>query len=213
MARLLSPADAAELTAGSFATIEWEGLDLPPGAHEWEAFLSLDGGLTWPLRITPHLDLSIRRFRFRVPGFPTRNARLLLRFGDEKREVGMEAPQRFAISGDLRAWSPPPGRVLRRGEKAKKSGRGTVIWVEGSREGGDLREVVAWSPEDSLRRVEPVGILWMPLLAPGPGQDVLPAPALSTEPLPLPRLRPRADVPAPRAASVPVRLLMHRFNE
>lgn len=213
MAHLLSPADGAELTAGSLVTIEWKGLDLPPRAHEWEAFLSVDGGRTWPLRVTPHLDLSIRRFSFRVPGFPTRDARLLLRFGDEEREVGMEAPQRFVIVGDLRAWRPPPGRVLGRGERARENGQGTVIWVEGSREGGDLREVVSWSPDMSLRRVEPAGSLWIPLLAPGPVQDDVPPPAISAEPLPLPRLRPMAEDPTPRPASVPVRLLMHRFNE
>lgn len=212
-ARLLSPAGGTELTAGSLATIEWEGLDLPPRAHEWEAFLSIDGGRTWPLRITPHLDLSIRRFRFRVPGFPTRDARLLLRFGDEEREVEMEAPQRFAIAGHLRPWTRPPGRVLSRGERARKNGQGTVVWVEGSREGGDLREVVSWSPDFSLRRVEPLGTLWLPLLAPGPEQDDLPAPAVAADPLPLPQPRPRAEPPAPRPAPVPVRLLIHRFNE
>lgn len=212
-ARLLSPADGAELTAGSLATIEWVGLDLPARAHEWEAFLSVDGGRTWPLRVTPHLDLSIRRFRFRVPGFPTKDARLLLRFGDEEREVEMEAPQRFVIVGDLRAWKPPPGRVLARGERARENGQGAVVWVEGSREGGDLREVVSWGAGASLRRVEPAGTLWMPLLAPGPAQDGVPPPAVSAEPAPLPRPRPRAEASAPRPAPVPVRLLMHRFNE
>ncbi len=213
MARLLSPADGAELTAGSLATIEWEGLDLPARAHEWEAFLSVDGGRTWPLRVTPHLDLSIRRFSFRVPGFPTRDARLLLRVGDEEREVEMEAPQRFVVVGDLRAWRPPPGRVLGRGERARENGQGTVIWVEGSREGEDLREVVSWSPGMSLHRVEPAGSLWMPLLAPGPIQHSLPPPAISAEPLPLPRPHARTETRTPRPAAVPVRLLTHRFNE
>lgn len=213
MARLLAPADGAELTAGSLAAIEWVGLDLPARAHEWEAFLSVDGGRTWPLRVTPHLDLSIRRFSFRVPGFPTKDARLLLRFGDEEREVEMEAPQRFVIVGDLRAWKPPPGRVLGRGERAREDGQGTVVWVEGSREGGDLREVVSWGAGASLRRVEPAGTLRMPLLAPGPAQDGVPPPAVSAEPAPLPRPRPWAETPAPRPAPVPVRLLTHRFNE
>src|SRR5262245_60035984 len=79
MARLVHPAAGDELDAGSVALIEWEGLALPEHADEWEAFLSLDGGRTWPLRITPHLDISIRRFEFPVPDFPTRDARILLR--------------------------------------------------------------------------------------------------------------------------------------
>src|SRR5687768_2385723 len=83
MARLVSPAAGDELIAGSAVTIEWEELALPEHTVEWEAFLSLDGGRTWPLRITPHLNISIRRFIFRVPDLPTREARLMLRFGDE----------------------------------------------------------------------------------------------------------------------------------
>jgi hypothetical protein len=53
-ARLVSPAGGSELVAGSEAVLEGE------------AFLSVDGGRT-PLRVTPHLDISIRRFTFRVP--------------------------------------------------------------------------------------------------------------------------------------------------
>ena len=80
LARLLAPAEGDELTTGRDAVIEWEELALPPHVVEWEAFLSVDGGKTWPLRITPHLDIAIRRFTFRVPDLPTREARLLLRF-------------------------------------------------------------------------------------------------------------------------------------
>ena len=78
MVRLVLPAAGDELVAGSVAAIEWEGLYIPEHADEWEAFLSLDGGHTWPLRITPHLDISIRRFELRVPDLPTRDARIPL---------------------------------------------------------------------------------------------------------------------------------------
>src|SRR5688572_13664597 len=84
--RLVAPVPGRELAAGSLAVVEWEGQPPIEAAEEWEAFLSLDGGRTHPLRITPHLDLSIRRFTFRVPAFPTREARFLLRFGDERHE-------------------------------------------------------------------------------------------------------------------------------
>ena len=40
-------------------------------AEEWEAFLSFDGGATYPVRITPHLDLELRRVRWQVPAIPT----------------------------------------------------------------------------------------------------------------------------------------------
>src|SRR5215211_1242009 len=87
MARLVSPAAGDELAAGSIATIEWEGLALPEHVEEWEAFLSLDGGRTWPVRVTPHLENGLQRFSFRVPAFPSSDARLLLRFGDEREEM------------------------------------------------------------------------------------------------------------------------------
>lgn len=211
MARLASPAAGEELTAGSLATIEWEGLALPAGAHEWEAFLSVDGGRTWPLRVTPHLDISIRRFSFRVPDLPTRDARLLLRFGDEEREVGMEAPQRFSIAaGAFRPWA--PGWRLGRGERAREDGEGVVVWVEGSRAGGDLREIVAWDATASFEGVRPAGLLVLPLGVPISPREELPPPPLSPEPAPRPALR-VAESGGPRPAAVPVRLLIRRFNE
>ncbi|HWM92747.1 MAG TPA: hypothetical protein VN493_18430 [Thermoanaerobaculia bacterium] len=212
MARLLSPVSGAELTAGSFATIEWEGLALPPGAHEWEAFLSLDGGRTWPLRVTPHLDISIRRFSFRVPDLPARDARVMLRFGDEREEVGMVAPQRLSVTGGAfrDVWA--PSRVLSRGEKAREGGEGVVVWVEGSLDGGDLREVVAMDPSASLHGVHAADLLVLPLGAPVSPTESLPSPSASPEPTPRPVFQ-AVEKREPRPAPVPVRLLTHRFNE
>lgn len=212
MARLVSPAAGDELTAGSSATIEWEELALPEHTVEWEAFLSLDGGRTWPLRITPHLDISIRRFDFRVPDLPTREARLLLRFGDERREVGMEAPQRFSITP---AAFPTPRtrvRVLSRGERARDGEQGVVVWVRGSRSGGGLREVVAWEPGAEMRGVRPTGRLLLPPGAPVSSREEIPPPSLAPEPAPKPVFR-TAEKRKPRPAAVPVRLLILRFNE
>lgn len=209
MARLVFPAAGDELTAGSVATIEWEGLYLPEHADEWEAFLSLDGGHTWPLRITPHLDISIRRFEFRVPDLPTRDARILLRFGDERREVEMETPQSFAIArGALHAaiTAPPPRQVLSRGE------RGVVVWVEGTRSGEGLREVVAVDPGSELRQVRPAGLLVLPLGVPVSPREEMPPPALSPDPAPRPAFQ-APEKSGPRPAAVPVRLLIRRFNE
>jgi hypothetical protein len=206
MARLVAPAAGAELEAGSVASITWEGLALPEHADEWEAFLSLDGGRTWPLRITPHLDISIRFFEFRVPDFPSHDARVLLRFGDERREMEMVAPQSFAIAqGPFRA-APPPHLVLSRGE------RGVVAWVEGSRSGGDLREVVAVDPDAEIRGVRAAGHLVLPPGAPVSARQTLAPPAASPDPAPRPVFRtPERD--GPRPAPVPVRLLIRRFNE
>ncbi|HEV7507566.1 MAG TPA: hypothetical protein VGS07_21965 [Thermoanaerobaculia bacterium] len=151
-ARLLTPQAGNTLVAGSSAEIEWAPLarfaDLRK-AEEWEAFLSVDGGATYPIRITPHLDLDLRRFRFQVPPIPTANARILLRFGDERRETAVELPERFTIAAAPVAASAPDETFHRTrrsfisGEPALPGHAGVVSWVEGSRRGLALRQVVA----------------------------------------------------------------------
>src|SRR5512132_528159 len=85
--RLQQPLDQSTLRGGSTAVITWSAGALGPGVVEWEAFLSVDGGQYYGARITPHLDISIREFRWTVPNVDTSNARILLRFGDERRET------------------------------------------------------------------------------------------------------------------------------
>lgn len=153
--RLAAPQAGATLTAGETAELEWEplvGFDRLPEVEEWEAFLSLDGGVTYPVRITPHLDQDLRRIRWQVPAFPTRDARILLRFGDEREETAVETAARFSIA------APPDGlpglertvslasRSASRGEPALPGHAGVVAWVEGSRRGGDLRQRLADEP-------------------------------------------------------------------
>ncbi len=218
LARLVSPAAGAELEGGSMAVVEWApdaGLAAMPEAEEWEAFLSFDGGRTYPLRVTPHLDLHLRRFSFRVPDIPTRDARVMLRFGDERREIGYEAPQRFAIAGrGAAAWSPSPRVSLTRGERPRQGDRGVAFWVEGSRQGKDLREVAAPFSDVSWERIQPSASLFLALLWPAPERSGLPAPAETGTLVLAPVTRRRsAHAAAVRPASVPVRVLIHRFNE
>ncbi|HKV07155.1 MAG TPA: hypothetical protein VJ725_03390 [Thermoanaerobaculia bacterium] len=153
--RLVAPAEGATLAAGETAELEWvplAGFDRFPEVEEWEAFLSLDGGATYPVRITPHLDQDLRRFQWEVPPFPARDARILLRFGDEHRETAVELPTRFSIAAPP-AGLPGLGRTLSfgsrsatRGEPALPGQAGVVLWVEGSRRGGALRQRVADEP-------------------------------------------------------------------
>ena len=209
-ARMLAPQDGAELVAGSVAVVQWE--EAPPGAVEWEAFLSVDGGRTYPLRVTPHLDLSIRRFAFQVPPLPTRSARVLLRFGDERREVEVETPQRFSIAaGSSAAWN--PARIaLSRGEKARPGEEGVVFWVHGARDGSGLRQVAASPISLSLRSVDQSSLFLLPLFWPARDRVSLPAPALEGELIAA--APPRGEEESPRApATAPIRLLIHRFNE
>jgi len=161
---LLAPQAAIPLAAGSTAVLQWaplSGLAALPAREEWEAFLSLDGGKTYSFRITPHLDSDLRRTLWEVPGVPSADVRLLLRFGDERRETVIELPQRFTI-----AATPDPllglmrraALALRRGEAARPGDRGVVAWTEGSRRGAGQRQVVAAGDaalRDGLRQPEP----------------------------------------------------------
>ncbi|HEY0554948.1 MAG TPA: hypothetical protein VGG20_11820 [Thermoanaerobaculia bacterium] len=157
---LVAPRDGATLAAGSVAELAWApgvGFSQLPGVEEWEAFLSLDGGASFPVRITPHLDQDLRRVRFQVPPFATADARILLRFGDERRETVVELPARLAIAA---APLPATAFLLSRqafapGEPARPGSAGVVAWVEGSRRGGVLRQVVAAEPFGLRSRLEP----------------------------------------------------------
>jgi hypothetical protein len=158
--RLVAPRAGATLAAGSTAELEWaagSGLAGVPHVEEWEAFLSLDGGATYPLRITPHLDQDLRRVRFQVPPIPTPDARVLLRFGDERHETAVELPGRFAIAASpaLESAFTFSRRALSPGEPALPGHAGVVAWVEGSRRGGGLRQVVAEAPPSLRERLAP----------------------------------------------------------
>ncbi|HEY3569977.1 MAG TPA: hypothetical protein VGP73_18730 [Thermoanaerobaculia bacterium] len=215
--RLVSPRAGATLTAGSTVELEWTPLAGLGEVEEWEAFLSLDGGRTYPVRITPHLDLDLRRVQWRVPDVATESARLLLRFGDERRETELELPHRFAI---VPAPVPPPvaGLALARvapsrGEPARSGHAGVVSWMEGSRRGGSLRPVVAAVQPGFRERIAPPESHTQPALL-----------ASGHSPLPLPRpvRGGLAQAPPPRRhtphtasplASSDILLLIQRQNE
>ena len=183
---LISPQPAVPLAGGSTAVLEWvalPGWERLPASEEWEAFLSLDGGRSYTVRITPHLDRDLRRIGWTVPDLPARDARLLLRFGDERRETVVGLPQRFTIMADLAGAAGRPERAAfapARGEAARPGEPGVVAWVEGSRRGTGRRQVAA----------DPAAL--------GRGS---PQPELSSRPAPPAVLAPAgARVEAPRGA-------------
>ncbi len=142
---LVSPRTGDTLRAGELARVSWAAggpgaAAVPPDdAGEWEVFLSLDGGRTHPIRLTPHLGGARREFDFLVPSTPTDDARLLLRFGDERTETEVELAARFAIVGS--AVEPATARAFAAGEAARQGEPGVVLWAEGSRDGAAVREV------------------------------------------------------------------------
>jgi hypothetical protein len=167
--RLVSPAAEAELVGGSQAWLDWEPLAPPPpagagpatvrrsagpaGFEEWEAFLSLDGGGHYTFRVTPHLGSDLHRFAWAVPDVPSADARLLLRFGDERHERAWKVERRFRIVPGADAGvsqlalgaALPVTRALAPGEAPLPGEGGVVSWVEGTRQGA-VRRQVAYGP-------------------------------------------------------------------
>ncbi len=217
--RLVSPAEGERLKAGELARIEWSAApaQLPPGATEWEAFLSIDGGRTYPIRLTPHLDLALSGFTFEVPNVPTRDARLLLRIGDERIEHSYETLTRFEIATGAtnrwvsELWEEPLARTLEAGEAARPGDRGVVVWVEGDRKGRGLRPRVRMPVRSGLREARAGSGRFLFAAGPESGPPRLAPPAIARidRPAPLGTSSPADDLWAP----LPLRLRIHRFNE
>jgi hypothetical protein len=146
---LNAPSRDAILHGGSDALIAWSADSLPRGVEEWEAFLSIDAGRHYAVRITPHLDAGIRAFRFRVPNVATRDARILLRVGDEEHERIIAIPYSFAIEAEFgRLELGRAEGTEARGESARFDDDHVVEWRDADREvrhrdGGAVRNVVA----------------------------------------------------------------------
>jgi len=152
-ALMQEPRSGDVLRGGSTATIAWSAADLPRYAEEWEAFLSVDGGGFYAYRLTPHLSIEQRRFTFEVPNVATEHARILIRAGDERKEVEIELPAVFAIEQD-RAKAIAGGTLTvdddERGESARAGEPGVLAWVDGDRGGRHLRQRSAFRHEKSL---------------------------------------------------------------
>ncbi|MBP9144448.1 MAG: hypothetical protein KBF21_11940 [Thermoanaerobaculia bacterium] len=159
---ITSPLANATLRAGEAVVFSWKALPelrRYAGIEEWEAFLSLDGGVTYPVRLTPHLDLDRRSVVIELPDLATESARFLLRFGDERVEHEFAFPERFEIVPSRTSRFPPWGVAHGRGEPARLSDpndAGVVIWVEGSRRGEATRTVIAGRTETEIEAVEPL---------------------------------------------------------
>jgi hypothetical protein len=143
--RLEQPATGATLTGGSTATIAWSATSLGSEVEEWEAFLSVDGGRYYGARITPHLDVSIREFRWTVPNVSSREARILLRFGNEENERVIELPVSLTIvaAAETRVST---AAVTATGEPARPGDPGVAVWAESDRHGAHLNLVTASIP-------------------------------------------------------------------
>jgi hypothetical protein len=102
-AKLISPTAGQILVPGQQVRVEWKTV-LPHVDLSWcelEVYLSLDGGGSFPFRITPHLDPRAAFFYWTVPNMPTNTAVLDIRFGCEGTYPESYSPQpasTFAIT-------------------------------------------------------------------------------------------------------------------
>jgi hypothetical protein len=147
--RVVAPADGGVLRGGETARLEWEAESLPAGSEEWEAFLSVDGGRYYAVRITPHLDVQIRRATWTVPNISARDVRLLLRFGNEKNERLVQVRSSVSIEARSSTTAIVPVALTAGlpGEPARPGDRGVASWVDGDREGRHAYLVRARGPE------------------------------------------------------------------
>ncbi|HEY3172936.1 MAG TPA: hypothetical protein VGK86_10215 [Thermoanaerobaculia bacterium] len=88
-ARLLEPAPGALLPPGAIVRISWTpGDSTRRNFDEMELVLSLDGGESFPLRVTRQVSPAADSVLWRVPRLPSEHARLALRAGrGEKNET------------------------------------------------------------------------------------------------------------------------------
>lgn len=81
--RLTAPDAGNRLLPGSVIEASWDSEETLEGTDEGELVLSLDGGRTFPIRVTAEIEPGDRRAEWRVPALPTAHARLAIRFGRE----------------------------------------------------------------------------------------------------------------------------------
>ncbi len=149
---LLPPAAARALHPGEMVELRWRGV--PREAEEMELLLSLDGGRSFVVRVTPDLDGDRGAFSWRVPPFPSVQARLAMRINLAGREVVAAQSAPFRIAADRRA---APWTVR---------SRGGDLWLggpDGDAAGEVGRELAAGAPQPRISPVWP----GMAALAPG----------------------------------------------
>ena len=104
---------AASLAPGSLQETAWDAGASDLSFEEAELVLSLDGGRTFPIRLSAEIEPGETRAEWRVPSLPTAHARLALRVGregvsDAERIVRMSAEFTILVDPSL-----PPEPIFR----------------------------------------------------------------------------------------------------
>lgn len=165
---ILAPEASEVLVAGSSHVVRWS--PLPAGVEEFEVLLSLDGGSSYPIRLTPQLDPAAGAYLWRVPDLPTRAARVRLRWGIAGREL--EGPPGETFTIDARSWRTVSGLAWRGGEWWLTPHPSLVgLRPEASRWRGDL--LPAAPPRPQLAPTHPTR--WDPFPTAGPDRSAPPS--------------------------------------
>ena len=94
-AQLLTPTAGQVLYPGQIIKVEWRSWLPPVDLHECETeiWMSLDGGITYTILLSPWMDPNLHFFYWTVPNTPTNTAVLEIRFGCEAAYPESYAPQ------------------------------------------------------------------------------------------------------------------------
>ena len=94
-AQLLTPTAGQVLYPGQKIKVEWRSWLPPVDLHECETeiWMSLDGGSTYTILLSPYMDPNVHFFFWTVPNTPTNTAVLEIRFGCEPGYPESYAPQ------------------------------------------------------------------------------------------------------------------------
>jgi len=89
------------LVSGTTRVVGWSVAPASGEEVEQELLLSLDGGVTFSLRVTRELSIADRETTFRVPNLPAQRACLGLRTGSEgNAEILVARSEEFSITAD-----------------------------------------------------------------------------------------------------------------
>lgn len=166
----VEPAAGGRFEPGSIVRVAWS-LGAAPEFDEMELVLSLDGGQSFPLRVTGDVSVAAKSLLWRVPRLPTLHARLALRTGEGERretETVRLIGEEFTI---LDGTGDPPEELRRvRGEwRTREAAGGANDLPEPSFSGGS-EEVSAVFPSE--RAADAPG---SPASAPDRGRSHAPA--------------------------------------
>ena len=194
-----APSSGERLRANERLSVTWL-LDRPALAErdEMELVLSLDGGATFPIRVTGELSTSLRTLEWRVPSLPTELAVLALRAGndgDEDSETILAVSEPFAIAAEPLATPEPLYAVADEWRTGDALDGAPVRPVPGDL-ASPKREPEVSSADGEANESE------MPTAAAEPGGDEADT-AIS---LPPPRLRPSSPDHPSTSLPLPLRL-------